>query len=298
MGASSALAGIHSETRSFSVSGRPPNGLACEGAGAPYTRMTASTDIYRSARLAVGYAYHRPSVHPGIIARIGEQVQLTKRLGRALDIGCGAGLSTAALESIVDFAVGIEPVESMLAHRAAVSTQAHFVVAKAEQLPFAAQTFDLMTAAGSLNYADLNLFFPEAARVLKPSGVLAIYDFSEGRRLRDDHRLEDWFAAFKQRYASPPGYGLAVKELNYGRYDLQLYAYEELEVAVPMTLSSYLSYALSETSVELAIAQGTPEDEIRAWCHSTLSDILDETPHDVLFDAYIAYVKREADAQA
>ncbi len=266
--------------------------MACEVAGAPYARMTASTDIYRSARLAIGYAYHRPSVHPGIIARIGEQLQLTKPLSRALDIGCGAGLSTAALESLVDFAVGIEPVETMLAHHAAVSTQAHFVVAKAEQLPFAAQTFDLMTAAGSLNYADLDQFFPDAARVLKPSGVLAIYDFSEGRRLHDDHRLEDWFAAFKQRYPAPPGYALDVKALHYSRYGLQLYAYEELEVAVPMTLSSYLSYALSEAGVELAISHGTPEEEIRAWCHSTLSDIFDETPRDVMFDVYVAYVNR------
>ncbi len=256
--------------------------------------MTASADIYRSARLATGYAYHRPPVHQGIIARMGERLQITKRLGRALDIGCGAGLSTAALAPLVDFAIGLEPVATMLTHRAAVSTQAHFVVAKAEQLPFAAQTFELLTAAGSLNYADLDRFFPEAKRVLTASGVLAIYDFSEGRRLREDHRLEDWYATFKQRYPSLPGYALDVRELDYSRYDLLLHAFEQFEVAVPMTLSSYLRYALSETSVELAISRGTPEEEIRDWCHGTLSDIFTETPRDVLFDAYIAYINRKA----
>ncbi|MBS1812915.1 MAG: methyltransferase domain-containing protein [Acidobacteria bacterium] len=255
--------------------------------------MAAASDIYQSTRLATGYAYHRPAVHPHIIAKMRERLQLTTRLRRVLDIGCGAGLSTAALEPLAEMAVGIEPIATMLAHRAVVSKQAHFVVAKAEQLPFTAMSFDLMTAAGSLNYADLDRFFPEAVRVLTTSGVLAIYDFSEGKRLRNDRRLEDWYKAFKQRYPSPPGYALAIRELEYSHYGLELYDYEELEVAVPMTRNSYLRYALSETSIELAISRGVPEAEIRAWCQHTLSEIFDENPRDVLFDAYIAYIRRK-----
>lgn len=255
--------------------------------------MAAASDIYQSARLAAGYAYHRPAVHPHIIAKLSERLQITTKLRRALDIGCGAGLSTAALEPWVEMAVGIEPMATMLAHRAAVSTQSHFVVAKAEALPFAAHSFDLMTAAGSLNYAELNRFFPEATRVLTAAGVLAIYDFSEGKRLRNDQRLEHWYEAFKHRYPSPPGYALAIQALDYKRYGLELFAYEPLEVAVPMTYESYVRYALSETSVELAISRGVPETEIRTWCQDTLSDIFDATPRDVLFDAYIAYVRRE-----
>lgn len=254
--------------------------------------MAAANDIYHSPRLAQGYAFHRPPVHPCIIAKLSEQLHLTKPLKRALDIGCGAGLSTAALAPIADLIVGIEPIATMLAHRAAVSTQAHFVVAQAEQLPLAAQSFDLMTAAGSLNYADLDQFFPEAARVLKPSGVLAIYDFSEARRLRDDHRMEDWYERFVARFPAPPGYAMEVRTLAYNRYGLQLQAYEEFEIAVPMTHQSYLQYALSEARVELAIMRGTSEEEIRAWCDSTLADIFDERPRDVLFDAYIAAIKR------
>lgn len=255
--------------------------------------MAAANDVYQSARLAAGYAFHRPPVHPHIIAKLRERLQLTEPLPRALDIGCGAGLSTAALESLAKTVVGLEPIATMLAHHKEVSTQAHFVVAKAEQLPFAAQSFDLLTAAGALNYADLERFFPEAVRVLTATGVLAIYDFSEGKRLRNDRRLEAWYDAFKQRYPSPPGYSLPIRELNYARFGLRLSGYEELEVAVPMTHKSYVRYALSETSVELALANGAAETDIRAWCSETLADIFDEAPRDVLFDAYIAYVTRE-----
>jgi SAM-dependent methyltransferase len=256
--------------------------------------MAAANDIYHSPRLAAGYAFHRPPVHPRIIAKLREQLHLTKPLKRALDIGCGAGLSTAALAPIAERIVGIEPIASMLAHRAAVSTKAHFVVAQAEQLPFATQSFDLLTAAGSLNYADLDRFFPEAARVLTDSGVLVIYDFSEARRLRNDRRLEEWYEHFVGRFAAPPGYAMDVRTLAYDRYGLGLCAYEEFEVTVPMTHENYLQYALSEARVEMAIMRGASETDIHDWCHRTLADIFDENPREVLFDAYLALIKHNA----
>lgn len=254
--------------------------------------MAASADVYQSTRLARGYAYDRPPVHREIIAKLREHLQLSEPLPYALDIGCGAGLSTAALEAVADSVFGIEPIAPMLQFRAAVTTTAHFAVARAEQLPFAVDSFDLLTAAGSLNYADLALFLPEAARVLNTNGVLAIYDFSEGKRLRGDERLEQWYAAFKQRYPSPPGYALDVRTLPYEAYGLRFNGYHKLEVTVPMTRASYLRYALSETSVEQAIARGEVEAEIEAWCRETLTEIFDETPCNVLFDAYIAFVQR------
>lgn len=252
--------------------------------------MTAT--IYNSRRLATAYAYHRPPVHRGIVAAFAKRIQLAHRPDRALDIGCGAGLSTAALESLAEFVVGLEPVEAMLMHRRAVAPDAGFVVGRAEQLPFAEQSFDLMTAAGALNYADLNSFFPEAARVMTPDGVLVIYDFSEGRRLRDDTRLEHWYAEFKSRWTSPPGYAMDVRQLPYQNYGLRLTAYDELEVAVPMTLESYLLYAMSETNIEQAIARGESEDAIREWCQATLAEIFNDNPREVFFDAYFACVRR------
>jgi hypothetical protein len=46
--------------------------------------------------MAAGYAFSRPAVQPHIISRIREDLRLEGPVGRALDIGCGAGLSTAA----------------------------------------------------------------------------------------------------------------------------------------------------------------------------------------------------------
>ena len=48
---------------------------------------------------------------------------------------------------------------------------------------------DIVTAAGSLNFADLGRFFPDAARVLRAEGALIVYDFSAGRRFPEAEEL-------------------------------------------------------------------------------------------------------------
>ncbi|MEK7832720.1 MAG: class I SAM-dependent methyltransferase [Acidobacteriota bacterium] len=255
--------------------------------------MNKPSSIYDSTRLAAGYAYHRPPVHQAIVRRIGERLELTGKVKCALDVGCGAGLSTAALEPLAESVISIEPVHAMLTFSKIVAPKSAFLVGQAEHLPLAARSFDLMTAAGAINYADRDLFLPEAERVLTPEGTLVIYDFSAGCRCASDGRLQQWFEEFKQRYPSPPGYALDAQALDYRRYGLKLSGYEQFEVALPMTPDAYLAYVMSETSVEQAILRGVPESEIRAWCQNTLSDVLGDTSLEILFDAYIAYVIRD-----
>jgi ubiquinone/menaquinone biosynthesis C-methylase UbiE len=131
------------------------------------------TSVYDSERLAVAYAFDRPSVHGEFVRSAG----LTRHADRALDVGCGAGLSTAALVPLARHVVGLKPIPAMLTHRGTVAPQARFVIAEAERLPFADASFDLVAAAGSLNYADLPSAFGEVARVLTRDGTFLLYDF-------------------------------------------------------------------------------------------------------------------------
>ena len=252
--------------------------------------MAQSTSIYESPRLAARYAYGRPPVHQYIMQKVRERLGITTQFRRALDVGCGAGLSTVVLGSLAETVVGLEPAGAMLAHRLAVAPRALFLVSGAEMLPFASGVFDLMTAAGSLNYVDIDLFLPEAARVLTSDGILLVYDFSAGRRMRGDNRLDEWFTLFAGRYPSAPGYELDVRSLPYDRFGLILKEFEELEVSVPMAFGGYMSYIMSQTNVERAISRGEPETEISAWCRNQLADVFQGTSRDVLFSAYVAYV--------
>lgn len=249
--------------------------------------------LYNSPRLAAGYARSRPPVHARIIdvvrRRFGELG--IEHAGLALDLGCGVGLSTSALAPLAARVVGLEPALPMLAHHAEVAPHACFVAARAEELPFRDSAFDLIAAAGSLNYTDLALVLPEAARVLDADGAFIIYDFSAGRRLVDDPRLDRWFASFEQRYPFPPGYAMEVRELGFADAGLRLVRFEEFHVAVPMTAEAYAAYAMSEMNVEQAVASGVPQETIAVWCRSTLDPIFGDLARNVMFDAYVAYIR-------
>ena len=250
--------------------------------------------IYDSERLAAAYARKRPPVHREIIAAA--KVALARldipRAARALDVGCGAGLSTAALAPLAQDLFGLEPVATMLRHHREIAPRAHFVVGRAEQLPFGSGAFELLSAAGALNYARHDVVLPEVARVLTHRGGLLIYDFSGGRRLAADARLDEWFAAFETRYPYPPGYAMDVKSLPFETVGMRLEYYEAIEVAIPMTGEAYLAYVLSETNVELALSYGVVEETVAAWCMSTLGDIFGDGARDVLFDAYAGYARK------
>ncbi len=251
-----------------------------------------TSSIYDSLRLAAGYAYARPPVHPHMIEAMREYLGTTSQFRLVLDIGCGAGLSTAALEPFSEAVVGLEPVPAMLTYSHFVAPRSLFLVGRAERLPFPAGLFDVITAAGSLNYVDLGLFLPEAARVLAPAGAMVIYDFSEGRRVRGNDRLAQWFSEFQRRYPPPPDYELDIRGLGCEQCGLRLEGYRDISVPIRMTLDSYLPYVMTETSVEAAISRGVPEPHIRDWCASTLHEVFEDTPLEVLFDGYIAWAKR------
>ena len=211
--------------------------------------------VYDSERLAACYAFDRPPVHEQIL----RSARLTRRAERALDVGCGAGLSAAALAPLARQVVGLEPVPAMLAHRRTVAPRASFVIGQAERLPFTSGSFDLVTAAGSLNYADLpSAALAEIARVLTRDGTFVLYDFSAGRRSVSGAELARWYASFEQRFPPPPGWEpLDVRELPLADYGLRLLDFTDVETRLPMTFDAYLRYALSEVNVDSAIARGS-----------------------------------------
>jgi SAM-dependent methyltransferase len=249
--------------------------------------------VYDSERLAAGYAFDRPPIHEQIL----RSARLARQAHQALDVGCGAGLSTAALASLAERAIGLEPIPAMLAHRRTVAPHARFVIGQAERLPFATGSFDLVTAAGSLNYTDLPSALAEIARVLTRDGTFLLYDFSVGRHSVSGDELAGWFASFEQRFPWPPGWQpFDVRELPLVTYGLRLLDYTDAETRLSMTFDAYLRYMLSEVNVDNAIARGAySAEEARDWCGKTLKTVFADGELTVVIPGYVATLARIAD---
>lgn len=244
------------------------------------------TSVYDSERLAAAYAFDRPPIHEQIL----RSARLDRQADRALDIGCGAGLSTAALAPLARQVIGMEPVAAMLAYRRTVAPDAGFIIGQAERLPFPAASFDLVTAAGSLNYASLSSALTEIARVLTRDGKFVLYDFSVGRRSDSGDALAAWSATFEQRFPSPAGWQpIDVRDLPFTAYGLRLLDYTGVEIKLPMGFDAYLRYMLSEVNVDYAIGRGAyGAEQARDWCQRTLKPVFADGDVTVIIPGYVA----------
>ncbi len=88
---------------------------------------------------------------------------------RILDIGCGAG-QTLLVAGTGHNSVGLDVNMDALELGRSWQSEQKFVCARAEALPFAPGSFDLVMARVSLEYTNLPVALAEVARVLKPGG--------------------------------------------------------------------------------------------------------------------------------
>lgn len=105
---------------------------------------------------------------------------------RALDLGCGTGLVSAELIARGCRVVGLDVSEKMLARARERAPQASFVKGRAEDMPFAAASFDAAVSAQAFHWFDQPSVFAELRRVVHPGGIVAIWwkSFMRGDAIR------------------------------------------------------------------------------------------------------------------
>jgi SAM-dependent methyltransferase len=97
---------------------------------------------------------------------------------RMLELGCGGAQWAVALAEAGASCIGLDLSASQLRHayanRARLGVEVPLVLASGEQVPFRAGSFDTVFCDhGAMSFADPARTVPEAARVLRPGGLLA-----------------------------------------------------------------------------------------------------------------------------
>lgn len=92
---------------------------------------------------------------------------------KVLDIGCGAGHSTALINESGASVIGVDAAQGMIDHATKTLQGLDFRVGAIEDLAFDDDEFDVVFAANSVQYAaDLDTALAELRRVCKPGGVI------------------------------------------------------------------------------------------------------------------------------
>ncbi|HUQ32530.1 MAG TPA: class I SAM-dependent methyltransferase [Pyrinomonadaceae bacterium] len=205
------------------------------------------------------YAKGRTYFHPLIVERIRNFLSTALPLERAIDVGCGTGLSTIALKEIAASVVGIDMSREMIA-LAEPDERILYAVADAVKLPFKEAEFDLMTLSSAFHWLDRRAFLKEAARVLRPKGWLVVYDHYFSGQMEESPEFQTWYReTHLQKYPAPPRAGLDFTEEDSGNEGLHLARHDRYQNSVGFSIEGLIDYLLTHSNVIAAVEGGTEE---------------------------------------
>jgi SAM-dependent methyltransferase len=160
-----------------------------------FSRGLIETSGYDRANFAARYDRFRPRP-PRVLLDVLCRYARVERPALVVDLGCGTGLSTRAWSGAAERVVGIEPNPAMLAV-AEPAPQVEYREAFASETGLADRTADIVTCSQSLHWMEPEPTFAEAARILRPGGLFAAYDYDWPPIV--DPELDEAFWAYQRR---------------------------------------------------------------------------------------------------
>ncbi|MFI9771970.1 class I SAM-dependent methyltransferase [Streptomyces sp. NPDC052415] len=134
-----------------------------------------STRAHSFNAAAAQYAANRPSYPPALLDAVEELAGRPLGGARVVDVGAGTGIATALLHARGAEVIAVEPGEGMAAQFRRAHPAIPLVRGTGDALPLAASSADLLTYAQAWHWTDPAHSIPEAMRVLRPGGALALW---------------------------------------------------------------------------------------------------------------------------
>ena len=126
------------------------------------------------SRQSIEYARYRPQYPKELFAFIASHAPNDER---ALDIATGNGQAAVALAEFFRKVIAIDASAEQI-ESAQPNERVEYRVAPAETTGLVTQSCDAITVAQALHWLDLEAFYAEARRVLKPGGVVAVWAYN------------------------------------------------------------------------------------------------------------------------
>lgn len=202
------------------------------------------------------YAKYRLHFHPLVIERISQKLGLAGRVGRALDVACGTGMSSVALAEIAESVIAVDASAEMLAH-ARQHPRVNYQRGAAEVLPVGNGEFDLVTVALGFHWFQQERFLAEARRVLQPGGWLVIYNQGFGGELREQPLFQNWYReVYLQRFPSPPRRPAGFSEKLAHAHGFVWQGAETFRHEAKLTTEQFVGGLLTQSNVIAAVEEG------------------------------------------
>lgn len=247
-------------------------------------------------RIAQGYK-NRPYLHKQVIEQF--QNDVTKqRFSNGLDIGCGAGLSTKALKLICDHVVGADISSEMISVAKELCNQNEnydFIVRKAEEIPAMNNKFDIVTAAGVIQWVDREAFLQNLCSIMTDNGYLLIYDFGISDQMKNNDAYTSWWHhTYLKEFPRPFRNESVWTNQDVEPYGFSVIKQVHLEMEYEFDLESFIEFMTIQSNVNLKIeGEGRSIDEVHKWFVESLAPVFMNTKQQLVFTGYSWYFVRK-----
>lgn len=241
------------------------------------------------------YSKGRPHFHRNTIEHIKNYLQLGKKLDNALDIACGTGLSTEALLEIANYVYGTDISYEML-KLASSSDKINYSMARAEQQPFADNSFDLITVSSGVHWFDIDKFLTEANRLLKSKSWLVLYENHFIAEMVGNGNFTNWFLnVYLKKFPSPPrnnAYAWTNENLNSKNFNFE--TEERFKNSIRFNKKQLALYFTTQSNIIAAVEKKrTTYGQVENWLDEELTVFFenDEAIQAINYGNWIKYIQ-------
>ena len=252
---------------------------------------------FDSKRIALGYA-KRPWLHKSVIEQLLKDCNLDSsyKFKNGLDVGCGAGLSKKALRLVCDKVTVTDFADSMVEvcrDLYGKDPSYSFYVAKAEETIVPDTKYDIVTAAGCINWVDEKKFMANMNEVVEDNGLIVIYDFGITDKLVGSEAYTTGYQdEYLKRFPKP-----FRKENKWTQADLPdgfiMEKQTEYDMEYSFDIESFVDFMLIQSNVNAQIESGSlTADEAREWMETSLLPIFENGKRQLVFRGYSWYIRK------
>jgi SAM-dependent methyltransferase len=201
------------------------------------------------------YAKARPTYPDALFSFIAVQ---SPGRQRAWDCATGSGQAAIGLAHHFD---SVEATDASVEQvgNAVATPRVHYSVQPAERTDFPDAAFDAVCVAQALHWLDLDRFYPEAKRVMKPGAVFAAWGYSR------HHVTAEIDAAFEEHFLAPiKPYWPAQNAKLWAGYRDEPFPFQAIEapaftIDMPWTLAQLIDYAGTWSATRRYVTEAAPD---------------------------------------